>query len=39
MCIRDSYKGKDVATKFSIKPSGEPGYLWILRFDAPLSSM
>jgi hypothetical protein len=33
------YKGKEAATKFGVKASGEPGYLWILRFDKPLSSM
>ncbi|MEF3698265.1 esterase-like activity of phytase family protein [Desulfolutivibrio sp.] len=32
------YKGKETPTKFGIKASGEPGFLWILRFDAPLAS-
>lgn len=33
------FKGKETPTRFGIKPSGEPGYLWILRFDTPLSAM
>ncbi|QLA16037.1 esterase-like activity of phytase family protein [Desulfolutivibrio sulfoxidireducens] len=32
------YKDKEVPTKFGIKASGEPGFLWILRFDKPLTS-
>lgn len=33
------YKGKETPTKFGIKASGEPGFLWILHFDKPLSAM
>ncbi|NDY57687.1 esterase-like activity of phytase family protein [Desulfovibrio sulfodismutans] len=32
------YKGKETPTKFGIKASGEPGFLWILHFDAPLAA-
>jgi hypothetical protein len=32
------YKDKEVPTTFGIKASGEPGFLWILRFDKPLAS-
>ncbi|MDQ7832606.1 MAG: esterase-like activity of phytase family protein [Desulfovibrionaceae bacterium] len=33
------YKDKETPTTFGIKATGEPGYLWILHFDAPLSAM